>query len=150
MPLIFLPERLLSTTDQGTDRCGIQFEGGSQFGIAETIAAQKQQSRLAPAQCGQNAADLLLLFCCGVRFLGVRGLPCISEQPFIALAAVLSAQLIECDANRSPIKPAAGLRSLRAWTPPEFPKDLNRQFLRAGRVADDSANNAGNTFVVET
>ncbi len=72
LPLIFLPERLLSTTDQGTDRSGIQFEGGSEFGVAETVAAQKQQSRLAPAESGENAADLLLLLCCGVRFLRVR------------------------------------------------------------------------------
>ena len=149
LPLIFFPERLLSTTNQGTDRSGIQFECGSQFGITEAVAAQKQQSRLAPAESGQNATHLLLLFCRGVRFLGIRRLPCGSEQPFIALPAVLSAQLIECDANRSPIKPAASLLSLHAWISPEFPKDLSRQFLRACRVADDSCNDAGNAFVMK-
>jgi hypothetical protein len=148
LPLIFLSERLLSTTDQSTDRSGIEFEGGSQFGIAETVAAQKQQPRLAPAESGQNAANLLLLLCCGVRFLRVRRRPRDAEQPFIALAPILPAQLIERDANRAPIEPAAGLLSLRAWIPPESPKDLNRQFLRAGRVSDDSGNDAGNAFVM--
>ncbi len=93
-------------------------------------------------------ADLLLLLGRGVCFLRIRLPLCHSEQPFIALTAVLPAELIECDANRSPIKPTASLLALRAWIPPEFPEDLNRQFLRAGRVSDDSGNDAGNAFVM--
>jgi hypothetical protein len=67
----------------------------------------------------------------------------------MANPASLLSQLVEGHANRGSIEPSTRPIVLHGiWIPPDLPEDVDGDFLRACRVANDTDNYAGNAFVM--
>jgi hypothetical protein len=67
----------------------------------------------------------------------------------MANSASLLSQFVERHANRGSIEPPAGPISLHgSGIPPDLPEDIDGDFLRAGRIANDTDDYAGDTFVM--
>lgn len=119
------------------------------------MAAQQQQLGLRERHTAQNPADFSALFGGGVKLFGSgrRGEAEKSSQALIALAARLTAKLIQADANRGAKQPGLQLLVLLAITPRrgvlgQLEEHLYRQFLRARRVTNHACDYPSNPLVL--
>jgi len=145
---VFFAECLLGAAEKGAHRRGIQFHGGCDLGIAEAIGAQQQKFGLSGIERGEHEANPVPFLMGRVQLLGSID-RARSGLAFTAAATGFDAKLIERHPDSGPVEPAAGALARAGLAgSPEFPEDLDGDFLGAGRMANDADYHARDSFVM--
>ncbi len=104
---------------------------------------------MATSQRREHCAYLLLLECGDIDVFGRRRrLAERAEHAVQPAAAIPAPQFVEPQANRGTVQPSFGPVAMRTGIRPPLQEDVDRQFLRAGLVVNDTADHAGDALVV--